>query len=198
MCSISGIIRIADFELAPQPGCPPGDPAVRNSDLRPAAAVERMNDALRHRGPDDQGVSSFEFRVSGSNVQIGLGNTRLAIIDLSAAGHQPMQDGEAGLTITYNGEIYNFRELRAEIGDAFGPWHSNTDTEVVLRAFRLWGVAVFPRLRGMFALAIWDARQQELLLARDRFGIKPLYYTANPGTGNREQVTAKALCLLRR
>jgi asparagine synthase (glutamine-hydrolysing) len=136
-----------------------------------------MNAALRHRGPDDQGVSSFEFQVSGSEVQVGLGNTRLAILDLSAAGHQPMQDTEAGLTITYNGEIYNFRELRAEIGDTFGPWQSNTDTEVVLRAYRLWGAAAFAKLRGMFALAIWDARQQELLLARDRFGIKPLYAT---------------------
>ena len=177
MCSISGIMQISNFEI-------------RDSDLKPAAAVERMNASLRHRGPDDQGVSSFElapqpgcqsgdpaFRVSSSNVRVGLGNTRLAIIDLSAAGHQPMQDSEAGLTITYNGEIYNFRELRAEIGDAFGPWQSNTDTEVVLRAFRLWGVAAFAKLRGMFALAIWDARQQELVLARDRFGIKPLYYS---------------------
>jgi asparagine synthase (glutamine-hydrolysing) len=136
-----------------------------------------MNAALRHRGPDDQGVSSFEFRVPSSDVQVGLGNTRLAILDLSAAGHQPMQDTEAGLTITYNGEIYNFRELRAEIGDTFGPWQSNTDTEVVLRAYRLWGAAAFAKLRGMFALAIWDGRQQELLLVRDRFGIKPLYAT---------------------
>jgi len=166
MCSISGIIQISNFEF-------------RISDLKPAAAVERMNNALRHRGPDDEGISKFEFRNADCEIQIGLGNTRLAIIDLSGAGHQPMQDREAGLTITYNGEIYNFRELRAEIGDAFGPWQSNTDTEVVLRAFRLWGVDAFPRLRGMFALAIWDARQQELLLARDRFGIKPLYYSAN-------------------
>jgi len=177
MCSISGIIRIADF-------------ATRNSDLEPAAVVERMNAALRHRGPDDGGVSSFEFRVSSSNIQVGLGNTRLAIIDLSTAGHQPMQDSEAGLTITYNGEIYNFRELRAEIGDAFGPWQSNTDTEVVLRAFRLWGVAAFAKFRGMFALAIWDAGQQELLLARDRFGIKPLYYASKQQTANSKQPEA--------
>jgi asparagine synthase (glutamine-hydrolysing) len=192
MCSISGIMQMSNFEI-------------RNSDLKPAAAVERMNASLRHRGPDDEGVSSFElapqpgcpsgdpaFRVSSSKsevgsqqstvsdqkseIQVALGNTRLAIIDLSAAGHQPMQDSEAGLTITYNGEIYNFRELRAEIGEAFGPWQSNTDTEVVLRAYRRWGVAAFAKLRGMFALAIWDARQQELVLARDRFGIKPLYY----------------------
>jgi len=179
----------------------------RNSELSLARVVERMNATLRHRGPDDQGIANFEFRDSAlksaessqhsagrnlssgvsdqkfeirnsqSEIQVGLGNTRLAIIDLSRAGHQPMHDAEAQLTITYNGEIYNFRELRAEIGDAFGPWRSNTDTEVVLRAYRKWGVATFAKLRGMFALAIWDARQQELLLARDRFGIKPLYYS---------------------
>jgi asparagine synthase (glutamine-hydrolysing) len=199
MCSISGIMRIANFEC-------------RNSDLEPALVVERMNTALRHRGPDDQGISNFElapqpgcpsgdpafrssdFELPGRNqsavnitnseirsakfeIQVGLGNTRLAIIDLSDAGHQPMQDSDAGLTITYNGEIYNFRELRSEIGDAFGPWRSNTDTEVVLRAFRLWGVEAFAKLRGMFALGIWDAGRQELVVARDRFGIKPLYYS---------------------
>ena len=168
MCSISGIFNIADCRLP-----------IADSRSAICSAVERMNSALRHRGPDDQGVSSFEFQVSGSNVQVALGNTRLAIIDFSAAGHQPMQDSEAGLTITYNGEIYNFRELRAEIGDAFGPWQSDTDTEVVLRAYRKWGVAAFGKLRGMFALAIWDAKQRELVLARDRFGIKPLYYYAN-------------------
>ncbi len=183
MCSISGIIGISNFEF-------------RNSGFR--TAVERMNGALGHRGPDDEGISNFEMRKSDlksaetnqeptqfeirnpkSEIQVALGNTRLAIIDLSAAGHQPMHDKEAGLTITYNGEVYNFRELRAEIGDRFGPWQSNTDTEVVLRAYRAWGVAAFAKLRGMFALAIWDAKQEELVLARDRFGIKPLYYSAN-------------------
>lgn len=161
MCSISGIIGISNFEF-------------RNADFR--AVVERMNCALRHRGPDDDGVAKFEVRHSQSEIQVCLGNTRLAIIDLSVAGHQPMQDSDAGLTITYNGEIYNFRELRAEIGDAFGPWQSDTDTEVVLRAYRKWGVEAFAKLRGMFALGIWDAKQGELVLARDRFGIKPLYY----------------------
>jgi asparagine synthase (glutamine-hydrolysing) len=152
-----------------------------------------MNASLRHRGPDDQGVSSFEFQVSSSEIQVGLGSTRLAILDLSAAGHQPMQDTEAGLTITYNGEIYNFRELRAEIGDTFGPWRSNTDTEVVLRAFRLWGVAAFAKLRGMFALAIWNARQQELLLVRDRFGIKPLYYSTKEVQSSKSKVHSQLL-----
>ena len=128
-------------------------------------AVARMNEAQRHRGPDDRGV-----------VQCGdvvLGNTRLAIIDTSAAGHQPMNDSETGNWITYNGETYNFKELRRELG---GEWASNTDTEVVLRAYAKWGVDAFARLRGMFALALWDERRKRLLLARDPLGIKPLYY----------------------
>jgi asparagine synthase (glutamine-hydrolysing) len=165
MCSISGILNLADRQLA-----------IADSRSAVCSAVERMNVALRHRGPDDEGISKFEGRNSKFEVQVCLGNTRLAIIDLSVAGHQPMQDSEAGLTITYNGEIYNFRELRAEIGDSFGPWKSDTDTEVVLRAYRKWGVAAFAKLRGMFALGIWDGNQGELVLARDRFGIKPLYY----------------------
>lgn len=128
-----------------------------------------MNEAQWHRGPDDSGV-----------VECGpvvLGNTRLAIIDTSAAGHQPMHDPETGNWITYNGETYNFRELRREI-DA-PAWSSNTDTEVVLRAYARWGVDAFRRMRGMFALAIWDERRRELVLARDPLGIKPLYYYAN-------------------
>jgi asparagine synthase (glutamine-hydrolysing) len=104
-----------------------------------------------------------------------LGNTRLAIIDTSAAGHQPMHDPETGNWITYNGETYNFKELRRELG---GEWASNTDTEVVLRAYRRWGADAFRRLRGMFALAIWDNQRKRLILARDPLGIKPLYYYA--------------------
>jgi len=144
MCSISGIFGRGERE-----------------------AVVRMNEAQRHRGPDDQGVT-----VAG---EVVLGNTRLAIIDRSAAGHQPMNDPETGNWITYNGETYNFKELRRELG---GAWTSNTDTEVVLRAFRQWGVEAFRRLRGMFALALWDNRKKRLLLARDPLGIKPLYYYA--------------------
>ena len=128
-------------------------------------AVVRMNEAQRHRGPDDQGVADLG--------QVVLGNTRLAIIDTSAAGHQPMKDPVSGNWITYNGETYNFKELRNEIG---GEWLSNTDTEVVLRGYGKWGVDVFRKIRGMFALAIWDNQKQQLLLARDPLGIKPLYY----------------------
>jgi asparagine synthase (glutamine-hydrolysing) len=128
-------------------------------------AVVRMNDAQRHRGPDDHGLAQCGTIV--------LGNTRLAIIDPSAAGHQPMNDPETGNWITYNGETYNFKELRRELG---GEWASNTDTEVVLHAYGKWGVDAFRRLRGMFAFALWDERQKRLLLVRDPLGIKPLYY----------------------
>ena len=133
----------------------------------PREAVVRMNEAQRHRGPDDQGIEQCGDLI--------LGNTRLAIIDTSAAGHQPMNDPETGNWITYNGETYNFKELRRELG---GEWRSNTDTEVVLRAYDKWGVDAFRKLRGMFALALWDNRKERLLLARDPLGIKPLYYYA--------------------
>jgi asparagine synthase (glutamine-hydrolysing) len=164
MCSISGVLRISDFGIR----C-----------AEPKAAVERMNAAQHHRGPDDRGTFEYvsDARPWGSeSVTLCLGNTRLAIIDPSSSGHQPMVDPDTGICITYNGETYNFRELRRELGDEFGPWYSNTDTEVVLRAYRKWGVDAFGKLRGMFALAIWDRHKGELILARDPFGIKPLYY----------------------
>jgi asparagine synthase (glutamine-hydrolysing) len=127
-----------------------------------------MNGALTHRGPDDQGIV-----ICGNVV---LGNTRLAVIDTSHAGHQPMSDPLSGNWITYNGETYNFKQLRGELDDDSHAWQSNSDTEAVLRAYRKWGVDAFRRLRGMFALALWDERQQTLSLARDPLGIKPLYY----------------------
>jgi asparagine synthase (glutamine-hydrolysing) len=148
MCSISGIFSLMDC----------GDP------------VQRMNAAQIHRGPDDLGIAKCKF--PGGDVV--LGNTRLAILDTSAAGHQPMNDPETGNWITYNGETYNFKQLRQEIGSE--PGISNTDTEVVLHAYRKWGVDAFRRMRGMFALAIWDNPNQQLVLARDSLGIKPLYY----------------------
>ena len=131
-------------------------------------AVVRMNHAQQHRGPDDCGIASCDGVI--------LGNTRLAIIDTSTAGHQPMNDPQTGNWITYNGETYNFKDLRRELDD--DPWVSNTDTEVVLRAYRKWGLDAFGKLRGMFALAIWDQQKQTLVLARDPLGIKPLYYYA--------------------
>jgi len=161
MCSISGIIQLSKPE--------------RQEVL--SLAVTRMNTALNHRGPDDYGVANVRGHTSSPehSINLSLGNTRLASIDLSAAGHQPMQDPDTGNWITYNGETYNYRQLRSELGDEFGPWRSNTDTEVVLRAFRKWGTDAFARLRGMFALAIWDQSRRTLVLARDEFGIKPLY-----------------------
>jgi asparagine synthase (glutamine-hydrolysing) len=136
-----------------------------------------MNTALHHRGPDDAGIYEYRSKTNSTGfVSVCIGNTRLAIIDTSVAGHQPMIDEETGICLTYNGETYNFQELRREIGNQFGPWCSMTDTEVVLRAYRKWGLDGFKRLRGMFALAVWDPIKAELILARDTFGIKPLYY----------------------
>ncbi|MGH3119392.1 MAG: asparagine synthase (glutamine-hydrolyzing), partial [Gaiellales bacterium] len=133
-----------------------------------AQLIGSMADLIAHRGPDDAGVHS-----SGS---IGLGNRRLAIVDLSTAGHQPMRFADADIWVTYNGEIYNFRELRADLEDCGHRFRSSTDTEVLLAAYVQWGDACVSRLRGMFAFAIWDGRSQRLLLARDRVGKKPLYY----------------------
>ena len=127
---------------------------------------------LVHRGPDDSGTTI----IASDRGQLGLAHTRLSIIDLSPLGHQPMSDPATGNWIVYNGEIYNFRELRAELESAGHYFQSHSDTEVILAAYRAWGEAAFSRLRGMFAFAIWDAAGQSLLLARDPMGIKPLYY----------------------
>jgi asparagine synthase (glutamine-hydrolysing) len=162
MCGIVGIIG-----EAPEPG-----------------QVERMARALSHRGPDDHGVQ----QVPGAC----LGHTRLSILDLSQAGHQPMSLGP--LTISYNGEVYNFKELRRSLA---GPFLSQCDTEVILHAFQLWGPRCVDQLRGMFAFAIWDADARQLFLARDRLGIKPLYYTELPG-GLAFASELKALLELRR
>lgn len=142
----------------------------------PSAALARMVQALRHRGPDDQGVWISTPTRAGEPLTVGLANTRLSIIDLSTSGHQPMFDAARGLRLTYNGECYNYGKLRRELGDMAGGWQSQTDTEVVLKAFGRWGVAALGKLRGMFALALWDETRHTLTLARDPFGIKPLYY----------------------
>lgn len=134
--------------------------------------LRRMGDAIAHRGPDDEG----QF-VDGP---VGLANRRLSILDPTPAGHMPMLSHEGDLVITYNGEVYNFRELAEELSRLGYSFRSGTDTEVVLHAYQAWGAAAVERFNGMFALAIWDRRRQELFLARDRYGIKPLYY-AHPG-----------------
>jgi asparagine synthase (glutamine-hydrolysing) len=140
-------------------------------DGRPASAVllKRMTDAIAHRGPDGEGRY-----VDGA---AGLGHRRLAILDLSPAGHQPMCTSDGRFILSYNGEVYNFRELRTELESLGHCFRSQTDSEVVLQAFVQWGPRALLRFNGMFALAIWDRRERQLFLARDRYGIKPLYYT---------------------
>ena len=128
-------------------------------------ALGRMADAIAHRGPDDAGT--------WTDGAVGLANRRLAILDLDARGHMPMVRGQ--LTISYNGEIYNYRELRAELASLGHGFVTQTDTEVVLAAYDQWGADCVKRFNGMFAFALWDGRRSELFLARDRYGIKPLY-----------------------
>lgn len=132
--------------------------------------VRRMTDAERHRGPDGEGIWSADG--------ICLGHRRLNIIDLTSAGRQPMSTPDGRFTIVYNGEVYNYLELRAELG---GEWRSHSDTEVLLRAYEAWGEGCLSRLVGMFAFAIWDARKKELFCARDRLGIKPFYFATRGG-----------------
>lgn len=126
-----------------------------------------MNDIQKHRGPDDTGIwaNQQEF--------IGLAHNRLSILDLTDCGHQPMKDSETGNVVCFNGEIYNYIELRKEIGGIF---RTNTDTEVILKAYEKWGTGCVTHFKGMFSFAIWDEKNQILFCARDRFGIKPFYY----------------------
>ncbi len=138
----------------------------------PEGLLERGTRSLAHRGPDDEGTIVLRDGQS----EIGLGNRRLAILDLTTAGHQPMQDPETGNWIVYNGEIYNFSDIRAELESLGAMFRSHSDTEVLLNAYSHWGADSFTRLRGMFAFALWDARQRRLIIARDPMGIKPLYY----------------------
>lgn len=144
-----------------------------NFDKSPVSPVilKKMTDVIKHRGPDGEG-----HWIEGN---IGFGHRRLSIIDLSPAGHQPMISVDHRYILTYNGEIYNFRELRTEL-EAKGYWfRSQTDSEVVLSALAEWGSEALLKFNGMFALAFWDRKEKKLLLARDRYGIKPLYYFQN-------------------
>ena len=137
-------------------------------------AAKLMSERLAHRGPDDSGLHSF----SDARVSVHLSHRRLSIIDL-AQGAQPLV--KDGLAITYNGELYNFRELRADLAASGSQFATNSDTEVVLEAWRRWGPRCLPKLRGMFAFAILDERSGSLYLARDPFGIKPLHYVSRDG-----------------
>jgi asparagine synthase (glutamine-hydrolysing) len=154
MCGIAGI-----FNLNGEPVSP--------------VLLRKMTDAIQHRGPDGEGFYTDSF--------IGFGHRRLSIIDLSPAGHQPMLTPDGQYVLTYNGEVYNYQELRLQLEALGHHFRSRTDSEVVLHAFAEWGISAIERFNGMFALAIWDRNQQTLFLARDRYGIKPLYYTVLGG-----------------
>lgn len=140
----------------------------RRGDAVSPVSIRRMADAIAHRGPDDGGVYT--------EGPVGLGHRRLSIIDLSAAGHQPMATADGRYVMVYNGEVYNFQELRVELEAEGWQFHSHTDAEVVLKAFAQWGVESLNRFNGMFAFALWDKWERSLFLCRDRYGIKPLYY----------------------
>jgi len=143
--------------------------------------ILRMTRALSHRGPDDEGVWV------DPEAAIGFGHRRLSIIDVSAAGHQPMQSASGRFVITFNGEIYNYPDLRAEL-EAQGhqvAWRGHSDTEILLAGFDFWGVrSTLERAKGMFALALWDKKDRTLVLARDRLGEKPLYYGRQNGVSS--------------
>lgn len=156
MCGITGIWHLS------------GNPVEKDK-------IQRFNDSLEHRGPDGFGTS---FHLNGA---LALGHRRLSILDLSEAGKQPMTYAHGKLTVTFNGEIFNFIELREELKKLGYQFRSDTDTEVVLAAYYHWGKRCFDRFNGMWAMAIWDERTNELLLSRDRFGIKPLYYLYRKG-----------------
>jgi asparagine synthase (glutamine-hydrolysing) len=134
--------------------------------------IMRMARSIAHRGPDDEG-----YFISGP---VGLGFRRLSIIDL-AGGHQPMSDGEETVWVIFNGEIYNYRELRAELQGKGHQFRTNSDTEVIIHGYKEWGTDVFNHLNGMFGLAIWDVRNQRLVVARDAMGIKLVYYKIDNG-----------------
>jgi len=135
--------------------------------------IVRMARSIAHRGPDDEG-----FFVAGP---VGLGFRRLSIIDL-AGGHQPMSDAEETIWVIFNGEIYNYRELRAELQSKGHQFRTNSDTEVIIHGYKEWGTAVFSHLNGMFGLAVWDVPNQRLVVARDAMGIKLIYYKIDDGS----------------
>src|SRR5450631_2264352 len=146
----------------------------RKTQISPGV-LEQATRSLAHRGPDDSGTVLLK-ETQPESLEVGLGHRRLAILDLSPLGHQPMEDPATGNWIVYNGEIYNFRELREELEAAGNGFRSHSDTEVILAAYRTWGEGCVDRLRGMFAFALWDSPRERLLLVRDPMGIKPLYY----------------------
>lgn len=149
MCGITGLIHVNGSPVLP-------------------AILQKMTDSIAHRGPDGEG-----HWIEGN---VGLGHRRLAILDRSLAGHQPMISSDKRFVLSFNGEIYNFLEIRGELETAGYSFRSKTDSEVVLYALAHWGTSALLKFNGMFALALWDCKARSLLLARDRYGIKPLYY----------------------
>ena len=140
--------------------------------------IRRMCDALKHRGPDDEGVYIKQPTAGSRQPTVALGHRRLSIIDLSQAGHQPMTNEDGSIWIVMNGEVYNFPELRISLEKKGHTFKSHTDTEVIIHLYEETGAACVEDLRGMFAFAIWDQRRERLFLARDRLGQKPLFYSA--------------------
>ena len=146
--------------------------------------VAAMADRLRHRGPDDAGAWAARAGAGEAAAwTVALAHRRLAVIDPGPTGRQPMTTPDGAVTVVYNGEVYNFRELRRELIARGAAFRTRTDTEVILHGWRQWGEDLFGRLNGMFALAVWDAARGVLVLARDRVGIKPLYVARTPGGG---------------
>lgn len=138
--------------------------------------LKEMNDTMYHRGPDDGGA---EIYPASDGYQVGFAQRRLSILDLSALGHQPMHSEDKRISVVYNGEIYNFQELKKELADY--PFCSNCDTEVIIAAYLKWGISCIERFNGMFAIALYDRKTQEVYLIRDRIGKKPLYYWYEEG-----------------
>jgi len=133
--------------------------------------ITSMMQAIKHRGPDDEGVFIDN--------NVGLGFVRLSILDLTQAGHQPMFNDDKSLVLIYNGEIYNYIELREELIALGYTFRSNSDSEVLLKAYEAWGEECLDRLNGMWAFVIYNTKTKEIFGARDRFGIKPFYYSYN-------------------
>jgi asparagine synthase (glutamine-hydrolysing) len=152
MCGIVGIYNLDGGQIVPN-------------------QLRTMTRQLKHRGPNAEDI------FVDSQASLGFGHRRLSILDLSENGRQPMSSADGNFVVTFNGEIYNFRELRSELQSAGYHFHSTSDTEVLLYAYAHWGVECFARFDGMFALGIWDKKKKELTIARDRYGVKPLYIT---------------------
>src|SRR5258708_25180271 len=174
MCGIAGAVR--RMARSQDPGSRPGGERI-------AGLVEKISEAQRHRGPDGSGL----WQSPGQEVVFG--HRRLAILDLSEAGAQPMVESGSGCALTFNGEIYNFLELRRELESLGEAFRSSCDTEVILKAYERWGIDAVRRFRGIFALALWDPRARAVHLVRDPLGIKPLYWTIFRDGDTGEEVT---------